>query len=115
MYIIYTLFGVGRLLICQILGAVLLPVTSSLAIKALSFWLGSRLGFLHGRGNSFTTLLGVTLLTLAVFLETSGFIDHQHLMLFLDFKLSDLKHRKQLGDRLVHPLHVIVHHKAFEA
>ena len=70
MYIIYTLFGVGCLLVSQILGAIPLPVTSSLAMKALSFWLGSSLGLLHVRGNCFATLLGVTLLVLAIFLET---------------------------------------------
>jgi hypothetical protein len=83
MYIIYTLFGVGPLLVGQILGAIPLPVASSLAIEALSFRLGSSLGFLHGRSNCFATLLEVSLLSLAL-LETSGFIHHQHLMLLLD-------------------------------
>ena len=98
MYIIYTLFVVGRLLVSQILGAVPLPVSSSLAMKALSFWFGSSLGLLHGSSNCFAILLGFTLFTLAIFLETSGFIDHQHLMLLLNFRLSGFQHRKQLGD-----------------
>ena len=76
---------ISRLFVGQILGVVPLRVTSPLAMKALSFWLGSSLGFLHGRGNCFATLLGVTLLALAIFLETSGFIDHQHLMFLLNF------------------------------
>ena len=80
----YTLFGVGRLLISKILGAVALLVTHPLAIITLSFRLRYNLGFLCRRGNNFATLLGVTLLSLVVFLETSGFIHHQHLMLLLD-------------------------------
>src|SRR3989337_1072852 len=45
MYIIYTFVDVGPLLVVQILGAVPLPVASSLAIEALSLRLGSSLGF----------------------------------------------------------------------
>ena len=39
------------LLICQVLGAVLLPVNISLAVEALSFRLGSSFGFIHESGN----------------------------------------------------------------
>ena len=72
------------------LGAIPLPVTTSLAIKALSLGLGSILwllpgSLLTGRSNSLAVLLEV-LITLT-FLETSGFIDHQHLMFLLDFHL----------------------------
>ena len=87
MYIKYTFFGIGRLLIGQILGAVPLLVTSSLAMIVVSLRLRSRLGFVRRSGNIFATLLGVTLLSLAVFLETSGLIVHQHLMFFLDFSV----------------------------
>ena len=85
MYIICTFFGVGRLLIGQILGAVALLVTRPLAIIALCFRLRSSLWFLHRIGNNFAALLGVTLLAFVVSLETSGLIDHQHLMLFPEF------------------------------
>ena len=44
------------------------------------------------------------------FFETSGLVNHQHLMLLLDFYLYGLKHDEQLRDQL--PLHVIVHHEA---
>ena len=44
------------------------------------------------------------------FFETSGLVNHQHLMLLLDFYLYGLKHDEQLQDQL--PLHVIVHHEA---
>ena len=42
------------------------------------------------------------------FFETSALVNHQHLMLLLDFYLYGLKHDEQLRDYL--PLHVIVHH-----
>ena len=42
---------VGPLLVGQILGAIPLPVASSLAIEALCFRLGSGVGFVHGRGH----------------------------------------------------------------
>ena len=50
MYIKYT-FHFSILLIRQILGAVPLPVTVSLAIKALSLGFGFNLGFLHQSSN----------------------------------------------------------------
>ena len=80
MYIIYTFVDVGPLLVGQILGAVPLPVASSLATEALSLQLGSSLGFLHRRSDCFATFLEVSLLSLAS-LETSGFIHYQNLML----------------------------------
>mgnify|MGYP005832179363 CR=1 FL=1 len=60
MYITYT-FGVAGLLV-RLLGAVPLPVTTSLAIKALSLRLGSILwllpgSLLTGRGNSLAVFL----------------------------------------------------------
>ena len=69
MYIKYTYVQFSILLICQILGAVQLPVTSPLAVEALSFVLGSRLGLLPGSVNLLAILLEVPLLSLAFFLK----------------------------------------------
>ena len=114
MYIKYT-FHFAILLIRQILGAVPLPVTSPFALEALSFRLRSRLGFLLLSNNLFAVLLEVPFLPFALFLETSGLIDHQHLMLLFDFYLRGFQHREELGNSLVHPLHIIVHHETFIA
>ena len=111
MYITYTFVHLAILLIRQILGAVLLPVSSPLALEALSFRLGSRLGFLRGSDNLLVILLEVPLLSLCPLLETSGLINHQHLMLFLDFYLRRFQHREELGNYFHHPLHIIVHHE----
>ena len=73
MYIKYT-FHFAIILICQILGAVPLPVTSPFAVEALSFMLGSNFRLLHGSGNLLAILLEVPLLSFALFLETSGFL-----------------------------------------
>src|SRR5215216_2493264 len=86
MYIKYT-FHFAILLIRQKLGAVPLPVTSPFEVEALSLRLRSRLGFLHLSSNLRAVLLEVTLLPFALFLETSGLVNHQHLMLLLDFYL----------------------------
>ena len=56
-------------------------------------------------------LLEVPFLSLALFLETGGPVNHQHLMLFLDFYLRRFQHREELGNYFRHPLHTIVHHK----
>src|SRR4051812_38023057 len=89
MYIKYT-FNFAILLIRQILGAVPLPVTSPFAVEALSLRLRSRLGFLHLSNNLLVVLIEVPLLPFTLFLETSGLVDHQHLMLRLDFYLRRL-------------------------
>src|SRR3989337_2829307 len=114
MYIKYTFVDVASLLICQVLGAVPLPVTSPLAVETLSLGYGSRLGFLCGSSNCFAVLLEVPLLSLAL-LETGALLHHQHSMLFLDFNLRSLKHSEELRNRLVHSLHIRVHHKALIA
>ena len=115
MYIKYT-FHFAILLTRQKLGVVSLPVTSPFEVEALSFRLRSRLGFLLLSSNLFAVLLEVPLLLpFALFLETSGLIDHQHLMLLLDFYLRSFQHCEELGNSLVHPLHIIVHHKALVA
>ena len=87
MYIKYTFVHFAILLIRQILGAVPLPVTSPFEVEALSFRLGSSFGLLPGSGNLLATLLEVPFIIFALFLETSGPVNHQHLMLFLDFYL----------------------------
>ena len=106
----YTFVHFAILLIRQILGAVLLPVTNPFAVEALSFRLGSSFGLLHGSGNLLAILLEVPFLSLALLLETSGLVNHQHLMLFIDFYLCRFQHHKELGIHFRHPLHVIVHH-----
>ena len=115
MYIKYTFVHFAILLIRQILGAVLLPVTSPFAVEALSFRLGTSLGLLLGSGNLLAILLEVPFLSLALFLETSGLVNHQHLMLLLDFYLRGFQHCEELGNSLVHPLHIIVHHEVLIA
>src|SRR5215216_3119204 len=85
MYIKYT-FCFAILLIRQIVGAVPLPVTSPFAVEALSLRLRSGLGLLHLSSNLLAVLLEVTLLPFALFIETSGLVNHQHLLL-LDFYL----------------------------
>ena len=69
MYIIYTFVHLAILLIRQILGAVPLPVTSLLAVEALSLRLRSRLALLPGSGNLLAILLEVPLLSLPFFLK----------------------------------------------
>src|SRR6266516_1019130 len=115
MCIKYTFVHFAILLIRQILGAVPLLVASPFAVEALSFRLWSRLGLLPGSNNLLAILLEVPLLSFAPFLETSGFVNHQHLMLLLDFYFRSFEHCEELGNRLVHPLHIIVHHEAFIA
>src|SRR6266511_79861 len=92
MYIKYTFVHFAILLIRKILWALLLPVTSPFAVEALSFRLWSRLGLLPGSSNLFAILLEVPLLSLALVLETSGLVNHQHLMLLLDFYLRNFEH-----------------------
>ena len=87
MYITYTFVHFAILLIRQILGAVPLPVTSPFAVEALSFRLGSSFGLLPRSGNLLSILLEVPFLSFALLLETFGLVNHQHLMLFLDFYL----------------------------
>src|SRR3954464_12638163 len=89
MYIKYS-FHFAILLIRQILGAVQLPVTSPFAVEALSFRLRSRLGLLPRSSNLLAILLEVPLVPFALFLETSGLVNHQHLMLLFDFYLHNL-------------------------
>src|SRR3954469_6108463 len=92
MYIGYTfLLDVAILQIRQVLRAIPLLVTFSLAVKALSIMLRPSLGLLRRRGNFLSALLEVSLfLRLALPLEFGGLIDHQHLVLFLDLHFRRL-------------------------
>ena len=97
LYIKYTIVYFAILLIRQLLGVVPLPMTSPFAVEALSFRFGSSFGLLHGSGNLLAILLEVPFLSLALFLETSGLVNHQHLMLLLDSYLRTLKIAKSSG------------------
>ena len=61
-----------------------------LIIEALSLGLRFNLGFLLLSSNFLVVLLEVPLLPFALLLETSGLVDHQHLMLLFDFYLRSL-------------------------
>src|SRR4051812_33514800 len=98
MYITYNFVHLAILLIRQILGAVPLPVTSLLAVEALSLRLGSRLGFLILSSNLLAVLLEVPLLLpFALFLETGVLINHQHLMLLFNFYSAAFSIAKSSG------------------
>ena len=56
-------------------------------------------------------LFEVPFLSLAFLLETSGLVNHQHLMVFLDLYLRRFQHHEELGNRFRYPLHIIVHHE----
>ena len=86
-------------------------MTISFAVEALSFRLGSSFGLLHGSGNLLSILLKVPFLSLALLLETSGLVNHQHLMLFLISTFADFSISKSSGNRFCHPLHIIDHHE----
>ena len=72
MYIKYTLVHSAILLIHQIFRVFSFPVTSLLAVEALSLGFGFNLGFLHWSGNWFA-IHEVSLLALAL-LETCGLV-----------------------------------------
>ena len=97
MYIQYTFVHFAILLICQVSRAVPLPVTISFAVEALSFRLGSSFGLLHECGNLLAIHLEVPFLSLALLFETSGLVNHQHLMLFLISTSADFSIAKSLG------------------
>ena len=74
MYIKYTLVYFAIILICQVFGAVPLPVTISFAVEAPNFGLGSSFGLLHGSDNLLAILLEVPFLSLVLLLETNGLV-----------------------------------------
>ena len=67
-------------------------MTVPLIIEALSLGFGSTLGFFTRAANDLL-FHEVSLLALAL-LETSGFTNHQQLMLLLDFYFRGVKHRE---------------------
>ena len=87
LYIKYTLVHFAILLIHQIFRAFPLPVTISFAVEPLSFRLWSSFGLLRRSDSLLAILHEVPFLSLCPFLETSGLVNHQHLMLFLNFYL----------------------------
>ena len=103
LYIKYTFVHFAILLIRQIFGAVPLPVTISFAVEALSFRLRSSFGLLRGSGYLLSILLEVPFLSLALLLETSGLVNHQHLMLFLISTFVDFSITKSSGITFVIP------------
>ena len=103
MYIQYTFVHFAILLIHQIVGVVPLPVTSPFAVEALSLRLRYRLGLLHLSSNLLAVLLEVPLLSLCPFLETSGLVNHQHLMFFLISTFVDFSITKSSGITFVIP------------
>src|SRR3954469_25382550 len=113
MYIRYTfLLDVAVLQIRQVLWAIPLPMTFSLAVKELSIRLRPSLGLLRRHGNFLTALLEVSLfLRLALLLEFGGLVDQQHLVLFLDLHFCRFQHGEEFWQLLVHVLHIVVHHK----
>ena len=72
-------------------------MTNPFAVEALSLRLRIRFGLLHLSNNLLAILLAVPFLSLALLLETSGFVNHQHLMLFLISTFVDLSIMKISG------------------
>ena len=103
MYIKYTLFTLPSFLSAKIFRAVPLPVVISFAVEALSFRLRSSFGLLYGSDNLLVILLEVPFLSLALLLETSGLVNHQHLMFFLISSFVDFSIAKSLGIVFVIP------------
>ena len=97
MYIKYSFVHFAILLIHQVSRVVPLPATIPFAVEALRFRLGSSFGFLHGSGNLLAILLEVPFLSLALLLESSGLVNHQHLMFFLISTFVDFSITKSLG------------------
>ena len=110
MYIQYTFVHFAILLIHQIVGVVLLLVTSPFAVEALSLRLRTRLGLLHLSSNLLAVLLEVPLLPFAPFLKLVV-LSTINTDAFLDFYLHRFHHHEKLGSRFRHPLHTIVHHE----
>ena len=113
MYIQYTSVGLAYLLIYQVSRVVLLQWPFPSLQKHLVSGLGSTLGFLT-RAATDLPFHEVSLLSLAL-LETSGFTNHQQLMLLLDFYFRSVKHREYFKDHHIYPWYVIVHHEALVA
>ena len=113
MYIQYTSVDLASLLIYEVSRVVLLQWPFPSFQKHLVSGLGSTLGFFTG-ATADLPFHEVSLLALAL-LETSGFTNHQQLMLLLDFYFRGVKHREYLKDHHIYPWYVIVHHEGLAA
>ena len=113
MYIQHTFIDLACLLIYQVSRVVLLQCPFLSLQKHLVSGLGSTLGFFT-RAAAELPFHEVSLRALAL-LETSGFTNHQQLMLLLDFYFCGVKHREYLKDHHIYPCYVIVHHEALVA
>ena len=101
MYIQYTSIDLASLLIYQVSRVILLQWLFPLLQKHLVSGLGSTLGFFT-RAAAELPFHEVSLCFLAL-LETSGFTNHQQLMLLLDFYFCGVKHREYLKDHHICP------------
>ena len=113
MYIQYTSVDLTSLLIYEVSRAVLLQWPFPSSQKHLVSGLGSTLAFFT-RAATDLPFHEVSLVARAL-LETSGFTNHQQLMLLLDFYFRGVKHRELIKDHHVYPWYVIVHHEALIA
>ena len=113
MYIQYTSIDLASLLIYQVSRVVPLQWPFPSLQKHLVSGLGSTLGFFT-RATTDLPFHEVSLLALAL-LETSGFTNHQQLMLLLDFYFHGVKHCEYFNDHHIYPWYVIVHHGALVA
>ena len=111
MYIIYLLFTFPSFLSAKYLGQFRFQWPFPLQCKHSVSGFGSALGFFVGVTTCLSIYLKFPFLSLCPFLETSGLVNHQHLMLFLDFYLRRFQHHEELGNRFRYPLHIIVHHE----
>ena len=101
MYIQYTSIDFASLLIDHVSRVILLQWLFPLLQKHLVLGLGSTLG-LFTRAAAELSFHEVSLCSLAL-LETSGFTNHQQLMLLLDLYFSGVKHREYLKDHHICP------------
>ena len=101
MYNQYTFVDLANLLIYQVSRVVLLQCRFLSLQKHLVSGLGSTLGF-FARVAAELPFHEVSLLALSL-LETSGFINHQQLMLLLDFYFRGVKHREYFKDHHIYP------------
>ena len=90
MYIQYTSIDLASLLIYQVSRVILLQWLFPLLQKHLVSGLGSTLGFFT-RATTDLPFHEVPLLALSL-LKTSGFTNHQQLMLLLDFYIRGVEH-----------------------
>ena len=100
MYTQYTSIDLASLLIYQVSRVILLQWLFPLLQKHLVSSLGSTLGFFT-RAAADLPFHEASLFALAL-LETSGFTNHQQLMLLLDFYFG-VKHREYLKDHHICP------------